>query len=144
MIMLKMLIAVDGSEHGQRAIEAVAQLVRNGCAIESALLHVRDEPVIYGEVPMMSYEVIEGAQKAHQETVLKAAEQQATAAGLKLLPSRRAVGFASTEILREAQAFGAEQIVMGTRGMGAVRSLVIGSVAQRVLHEAKVPVLLVR
>jgi nucleotide-binding universal stress UspA family protein len=142
--MLKMLIAVDGSEHAQHAMQAVATLARNGLAVEAALLHVRDEPVIYGEVPMTNYEVIEAAHKAHQDAVLKAAEEHAAELGLKLRPSRRAVGFASAEILREAAAIGADQIVMGTRGMGAVRTLVIGSVAQRVVHEAKVPVMLVR
>ncbi|MBL8341161.1 MAG: universal stress protein [Rubrivivax sp.] len=142
--MLKMLIAVDGSEHARRAMAAVAALARNGLALKVALLHVRDEPIVYGEVPMMSYDVIENAQKAHQEAVLAVAEQQAREFGLELLPSRRAVGYASAEILREAEAFGAEQIVMGTRGMGAMKSLVIGSVAQRVLHDAKVPVLLVK
>jgi len=33
---------------------------------------------------------------------------------------------------------------MGTRGRGAVGSLLIGSVAQRVVHLAKVPVVLVK
>lgn len=142
--MLKMLIAVDGSEHAQHALEAVARLARSGCALEAALLHVRDAPVIYGELPVLDTNALEAPQKAQQEAVLKAAEQQAAGLGLKLLPSRRAVGFASEQILQDALAFGADHIVMGTRGMGALRSLVLGSVAQRVLHESTVPVLLAK
>ena len=141
--MLEMLIAVDGSEHAQHAMQAVATLARHGLALKAVLLHVRDQPVIYGEVPVMNYELIDEAQKAHQDAVLKAAEAEAAKLGLELLPTRRAVGFASDEILREAAALGVDQIVMGTRGMGAMRTLVIGSVAQRVLHEAQVPVLVV-
>jgi nucleotide-binding universal stress UspA family protein len=37
-----------------------------------------------------------------------------------------------------------EQIVMGTRGLGTVSNLVLGSVATKAIHLAKVPVLLVK
>lgn len=142
--MLKMLIAVDGSTHALRAIEAVAALARNGCALQAALFNVREVPLIYGELPVIDLGAVEQALAQQQDELLRAAERHAAGVGLALLPSRRASGFASAEIVREAQAFGADQIVMGTRGMGAVRSLFIGSVAQRVVHEAGVPVLLTR
>lgn len=142
--MLKVLIAVDGSEHAQHAIDAVAALARNGCQIHSVLLNVRDTPVVYGEVPMMSWEGIEEAQKAVQNEVLAAAEGQARKLGLVLGETRRAVGFASDEIVRAARELAVDQIVMGTRGRGAVRTLFMGSVAQRVVHDSPVPVLLTR
>jgi nucleotide-binding universal stress UspA family protein len=142
--MLKFLIATDGSEHAKRAVDAVAALARNGCALEAALVHVRELPVIFGEVPVMNYEALDKIQIENQNEVLGAAERHAAAAGLKLAPSRRALGFPSEEILREALAYGADHIVMGTRGLGAVRSLFIGSVAQRVVHQALVPVTLVK
>ena len=58
-------------------------------------------------------------------------------------PSRR-WALAAQEILRVADERGVDQIVMGTHGRGMVGSLLLGSVAQRVVHQAKVPVLLVR
>jgi nucleotide-binding universal stress UspA family protein len=39
---------------------------------------------------------------------------------------------------------GCEQIVMGTRGLGLVPEILLGSVARRVAHEATVPVTLVK
>jgi nucleotide-binding universal stress UspA family protein len=143
-IMLKTLIPVDGSAPADRAIDAAATLARNGCGLEVTLINVREGPVYYGELPPMSVETIEEAQKAWQEDVLRKAEQRARDGGLRLTDSRRSIGYASAEILSAATALGADQIVMGTRGRGAVGSLILGSVAQRVVHESKVPVVLVR
>jgi nucleotide-binding universal stress UspA family protein len=46
-------------------------------------------------------------------------------------------------IVDAARAFGADLIVVGTRGYGAVRGMVVGSVTQRLLHVADCPVLVV-
>jgi nucleotide-binding universal stress UspA family protein len=54
------------------------------------------------------------------------------------------VGEAAAEIVRAADECGAEVIVLGTRGRGSLGSLFLGSVAQRVVHLAAVPVLLVK
>jgi nucleotide-binding universal stress UspA family protein len=47
-------------------------------------------------------------------------------------------------IVRAARRLRCDSIVMGTRGMGAVGSLFIGSVANRVIHLATTPVTLVK
>lgn len=54
------------------------------------------------------------------------------------------IGDPVTEIAAEARASGCEQVVMGTRGRGALASLVLGSVAARVAQEVEVPVTLVK
>ena len=53
-------------------------------------------------------------------------------------------GSASAQILEEAARSGAALIIIGTRGHGAMRGFALGSVALRVAHGARVPVLLVR
>jgi len=142
--MMKMLIAVDGSEHARRAIEAVARLAKQMQSVEVVLLNVADAMVFYGELPPFDLEAVERAQRYHQEKLLAEAEAQARACGLQNVISQSAVGLAAQEILRVADERGVEQIVMGTHGRGVVGSLLLGSVAQRVVHQAKVPVLLVR
>jgi nucleotide-binding universal stress UspA family protein len=143
--MLRLLIAVDGSEHADRAIDAAVALARHGCAVQVSLLNVREWPVpAMGEVLASSYDALDQALRQAQDRLIATAEQRAIAGGLTLLPSRKQAGFASDEILREAAQWQPTQIVMGTRGLGALRSLFMGSVAQRVVHGAQVPVLLVK
>ena len=68
----------------------------------------------------------------------------ARAQGLQLDDPARAYGVIAHEIVRIAKEHQVDQIAMGTRGMGAVGNLLLGSVAQRVLHQSTVPVLLVK
>jgi nucleotide-binding universal stress UspA family protein len=56
----------------------------------------------------------------------------------------RTYGVIANEIVRVAKDLQVDQIAMGTRGMGAVGSLLLGSVAQRVIHQSEVPILLVK
>jgi nucleotide-binding universal stress UspA family protein len=47
-------------------------------------------------------------------------------------------------IAQYAKEKGCDQIVMGTRGLGTVQGLLLGSVATKVIHLANVPVMLVK
>ncbi len=54
------------------------------------------------------------------------------------------VGHAAEEILRAAKEGKVDLIVMGSRGLGGIGSLLLGSVAQSILSASEVPVLVVR
>ena len=54
------------------------------------------------------------------------------------------VGSAAEEVCAQAKELGADLIVVGTHGRGAIGRALLGSVAQSVLHHASVPVLTVR
>ena len=143
--MLQWLVAVDGSAHARRALDAVARLapqIKDGVRV--LLLNVAAPMVYYGELPPFDLEGVERAQRAEQERLLSEALAYARAGGLADIITQAARGEPAAEIVRVASERGADLIVMGTHGRGAVGSLLIGSVAQRVLHLAGVPVLLVR
>jgi nucleotide-binding universal stress UspA family protein len=142
--MLKLLIAVDGSDHALRAVETVAKLAHQTPGLQAWLLNVRDAPVYYGELPPFDYEAIERVQLQRQQELLDMALAHARRLGLEPAAIESAQGEPAAEIVRAAQAHAVDQIVMGTHGRGPLGSLFIGSVAQRVVHLASVPVLLVK
>jgi nucleotide-binding universal stress UspA family protein len=142
--MLKILIAVDGSVHADRAIEAVGKMVGSSLDLEAILLCVSPEPIFYGDYTASTIQNIEEGQKKQQETILNKAMELARRQGLKMGESVRAYGVIANEIVRVASERQVDQIAMGTRGMGAMGNMLLGSVAQRVLHQSPIPVLLVK
>lgn len=141
---MKILIAVDGSEPSNRAIEAVGKMARSSLALEATLLCVSPEPVFYGDYTTGTIQRIDADQKVQQTRILAKAAELAKAKGLQLSEPARAYGVVANEIVRVANDLKVDQIAMGTRGMGAVGNMLLGSVAQRVLHQSPLPVLLVR
>jgi nucleotide-binding universal stress UspA family protein len=142
--MLKLLIAVDGSDHSRRAVEAAARLAKETTALEAVLLNVREGQEYFGELQPFDHESIVRALRDRQQELLEAALAHARLSGLESLRTLATAGAAAQEIARAATDLGVDQIVMGTRGMNALGGLLLGSVAQRVVHLATMPVLLVK
>lgn len=141
--MLRLLIAVDGSEHARNAIDTAARLGREG-EVEAVLLHVREARAYHGDLMPREYERIDEQARQHQAQILEAALGHAQRAGLSRLETQGEAGTPEVDIPRVAAERRADMIVMGTRGLGAVSALLLGSTAQRVVHHANVPVLLVK
>lgn len=142
--MLKLLIAVDGSEQSAHAVQAAAHLRKETSGVQALLLNVRERTGYYGDLPPFDQEAIDRRLDERQATLLEAALTQAKQAGLDVVSTRSAVGSAVEEIVRVATDEGVDFIVMGTRGMTRLGGLLLGSVAQRVLHLAPMPVLLAK
>jgi nucleotide-binding universal stress UspA family protein len=142
--MLKVLIAIDGSDHARHAIEVAARLARDVPALDVVLLNVREPFGYQGEFPPYDFEALERGARAQQQRLLDEAMTQARANGLRQVATQSAVGSPAKEIVREAVERDVDEIIMGTRGMNALAGLLVGSVAQRVLHLATVPVVLVK
>lgn len=142
--MLELLIAVDGSAHAQRAIEAAARLEPKTTGLNVVLVNVRDVPTYADQYPPLDAQAVEFALQQQQSAVLEAALAAARHAGLQRVRTQAEVGLAAQEIARAASEGGADMILIGTHGRGALGGLLMGSVAQRVVHLAAVPVLLVK
>jgi nucleotide-binding universal stress UspA family protein len=142
--MFKILLATDGSEHGKRTIDQVTKLSATmSTPAQVHVLNVQEAPVVYGAAEVyLPYERAEQMVKAAGQKIADDAAQVLRNAGLA--PSAEvAVGDVAPTIVRRAQEIGCDLIVMGTRGMGAVGNLVLGSAATKVIHLSDVPVMLV-
>jgi nucleotide-binding universal stress UspA family protein len=145
------LIAYDGSADADAAIDHAAQLLTGA---EATVLTVW-EPFIdtltrtgalglgYGMAG--AYDDMEGLDAASENAARERAQQgaqRATVAGLAATPlvARRHGGI-GTAILTAAADVEASAIVLGTRGLGGVKSLLLGSVSHAVLQHADRPVL---
>jgi nucleotide-binding universal stress UspA family protein len=142
--MLKLLIAIDGSEHSKRAIAAVGKLAAATTQLRVTLLNVRPSPSFYGELTPHAFDQLETAIHHEQARILEEAQALAKSTGLTVQASLSAVGMVAPEIVRVAMQEAVDQIVMGTHGRGAIKSLVLGSAAQNVVRIALLPVLLVK
>jgi nucleotide-binding universal stress UspA family protein len=143
--MLKFLVPVDGSETSTRAVDhLLKRLAWFKDGVEIHLLNVQHPVPAGGQVSaVVGHEKL--AQYHHDEGMahLKSAMQKLDAAGVRY-HYHIGVGDEAEIICRYATQQGCDQIFMGTHGRGSVSSLVLGSVASRVVHLSPVPVLLVK
>lgn len=143
---LRILIAIDGSEHSARTVKHVIRMKESmRQKLEVLLLNVQPP------IPMKNVlfdgrlsEVHRLEEPLKQQGVRDLAPAVAAlgAAGVEC-ESHVEIGEPAPAIARFAKTHHCEMIVMGTRGMGAIASLFLGSVATKVVHLSPLPVLLV-
>jgi nucleotide-binding universal stress UspA family protein len=141
--MMKVLLAVDGSENSLRA---VSYLIKRASAVKDQYdVHVLNvQYPLHGTVATF----INGAQvkQYHQDEGMKTlapVETQLKAAGVAY-HHHLFVGEPAEVISRFAREQGCDEIIIGSRGLGNISSMLVGSVASKIIHMASVPVVLVK
>lgn len=140
--MLRLLIAVDGSEASLRAVRHVIRFARELAQTpEVHLLNV--QPALPSDVTrFVAREDVEAFHGERAAEALKAANEMLAAEGIPAT-SHHAVGHTTETIARRAGELGADQIVAGTRGTGGLTGILMGSVATRLPQASRIPVTLV-
>lgn len=138
--MLRMLVPVDGSEN---ALRAVRFLIRKSTLFRDPLeIHLLN---VQSSFPGTIRGVAQLAQEEHQRQGLAAladARKLFDDAGVQYF-HHVSVGETPETIARYVMDKSIDQVVMGTRGLGTIAGMLLGSVATKVLHLVHVPVLLV-
>ncbi len=142
--MPKLLVAVDGSENSDRAIDYVIR--HAGLYKEPVHVHALNVqlPLVGVNVKMfISEESLNSYYHDEGTTALKKAREALAARGVACT-HHIGVGDPASVAVEYARAKGCDHIVMGTRGLSPVSGLVLGSVATKVIHLSPVPVILVK
>lgn len=128
------LVAVDGSECSLRAVAMAAGLVEleQGGAVD--LMHVQ---------PWLNKEAAE-TELARRGWVATALARQRLDAASVRWRLHVVMGDAAEQILNMADELGSRGITIGSQGLTAAQSLLLGSVTFQVVHQARTPVLIVR
>jgi len=142
--MRKILVAVDGSENALRALDVAAAQARLTPDGELHVLTVRHPASFYGALDFyMTEEQMREIATRQVTAVLEAAAERAARSGVRF-EIEQLEGEPAAAIADRAVELGCEAIVMGSHGRGQLGAFVLGSVAQRVVHHATVPVTLVK
>jgi nucleotide-binding universal stress UspA family protein len=169
----KILVAVDGSANGRRAAETAAKLATT-CKAHLRILHVAPAYLSIDDVETSPFadklpsDVRDEMKKMHDtvaglefttlgpvpapqsaidfigNTILEEAEASAKGHGCTDLSTALAYGHAAERIVEDAEHAKADLIVVGSRGLGEVGGLFLGSVSHKVIQNAACPCLTVK
>ena len=143
--MKRVLIPVDGSDCSLRAVDyVIAESARQAmpAEVEAHLLNV--QVALRGDIgQFISHDELAAYQAEESEKALREAQSRLAAAGIHPV-AHTGVGHVAEVITQTADELGCDHIVMGTHGRGALADLLAGSTSIRVVHQARVPVLLVK
>jgi nucleotide-binding universal stress UspA family protein len=142
----KILLPVDGSRHCMEAARAAGELsVKHGGTVEP-LVAVDYHHLTNGDLTESLIASIRHKIEARAEEALTSAAAAVRSAGGTAVQGKVLEGDPHEVILREAEEGEFDVIVIGSRGVSedSGRSRLLGSVAERVLHQTPCPVLVIR
>lgn len=142
----KLLLAVDGSESSMRATRALietARLYREPVHVDLVNVHLPIPPIGGFFNTVVSKEMVDKYYRDEGVCAVHASEGMLADAGIAFA-THILIGNIAETIVQHGDAAQCRMLYMGTRGMGAVANMVMGSVATKVVHLAMVPVVLVR
>ena len=138
--MKTILIATDGSESAEQALEVAIDLARElGASLQ--VVSVRP-PLPVGHTGP-SPAVLDVDEEHGAERIAAAAAERAREAGVDATP-HVARGPVVDNIVSAVPELGADLVVVGSRGHGAITGVMLGSVSHALIRHSPVPVTIVR
>lgn len=142
--MLKLLLPVDGSKSAARATKALVKTLawyKSSPQIDLLAVHL-PVPRLHNMGLVISKQMLERYYAEECAAMLAPSKKILDAAKVKY-KVHTSVGSIAETIIDQAKQCESDMIYMGTRGMTALGSMALGSVATRVLHLTDIPVVLI-
>ena len=140
---MKILLPVDGSELSLEAVRFSIRMVLDGLRADMVLANVQEPANLYELLVAHDPAVINKVSEEAGMNTLRSAQTLLDAAGAEY-ECEVANGDPAHTIIDIAERFACDMIVMGARGNSALRSAMMGSVSNEVLHASPVPVVIVK
>jgi nucleotide-binding universal stress UspA family protein len=139
----RVLVGTDGSEGARSSFGSAAEILdRDRCTIEVATA-VSHPWMFAGTYPAGTFlgqvvdpQSLEKERIEQGRAIARRASAEASAAGFKVMEEAVLVGRPGHQLLEEAEDFGADLVVVGSRGMGSIGRTFLGSVSDQVVRHA--------
>lgn len=139
----KILFATDGSEPSLRALDTLVNLAKSFNS-KITVLNTYEVPI-----PITKYEVssdlylsVEEALSKNSREILEEVKNKLDKEGIQADYISQ-TGDSGSLIVEKASEGESSMILMGSRGLGSIKSVLMGSVSSYVLHHAKCPVMII-
>ena len=141
---MKILLAVDGSIHSRRATTALIKNIASyKRAPEVVLINVYYPVPEVNFGPLVSRNMVVSYYKEQGDRALAGSRRLLDKAGIRY-QAKVLAGPIPQTIIRQCRINRCALIFMGTRGMGGLGNMLLGSTATKVVHLAAVPIVLVK
>jgi nucleotide-binding universal stress UspA family protein len=141
--MLKILIAVDGSELSLDAVRYALRLREQGLAAKFVLANVQEPPSLYEVLTVHDLQRLRSLSDSAGPHSLQGARELCDAAGADY-EFEVALGNPAHMLVDLAERYGCGAIVAGARGKGGLGSAALGPVAHELMHVSTLPVTIVK
>ncbi|MBS7287221.1 MAG: universal stress protein [Candidatus Freyarchaeota archaeon] len=140
----KIMVAIDGSEYSERALDRAINLAKTFNS-QIILLNVvkTEELEIVRQYSESSYELVKSYLEQTADKLLTEAEKKVRKKGIEDVVKKVAFGDPAEKIVDEADSEGVDLIAIGTRGLTGVKRVVLGSTTQKVMRWSNKDVLVV-
>ncbi|MCG8352164.1 MAG: universal stress protein [Chloroflexales bacterium] len=145
----RILVPLDGSQFARQALPLAVRLAAAAHAellllmVVEPTMHLFPEPAAMGPTAMAGWEAVEARREQARTTIEEIAAPLREQYQLPITV-RAVVGHIAEEIIEQASRHEMDLIIMTTHGYSGLQRWALGSIADKVLHAATVPLVLVR
>ena len=150
MVIRNVLVAVDGSEYSDRALDFALDLAEKfnasvmilNVSESLAMAAVLAESNVYSGGNMAAFS--KDLSRIHDKILGRSAARAKTAKPNLAISSMLKEGNPALEIVNAAKEGGFDVVVVGHKGLGKMEEFLLGSISEKVAHLAPCPVIIVR
>lgn len=142
MLFKHILVAYDGSNHSKKALDKAIAFAESNMAEKLSVVHVFNlQTFVIGEAVMTTPVSADVKWFEYAEEVVAEAKEKVKHLNAEVTMLQ---GYPSKQILDYANSNGCDLLIMGSRGLGPIREIFLGSVSHNIVQQADIPVLIVR